>query len=119
MSTPASAGFVSLASLQGKLKRLAGKSGKSPVRKGGERDRPRSPLVNGRSANSAFGDDGDAETDANEEEDDFVYLKYDPAVGLDTDKYAVLPNDWPYCVPYGVKHYCVWSRVGPHYEVLC
>ncbi|WVQ77604.1 hypothetical protein IAR50_007292 [Cryptococcus sp. DSM 104548] len=30
---------------------------------------------------------------------------------LDPEKYAVLPNDWPYCVPYGVRHFCVWSRI--------
>ncbi|EKC97378.1 cytoplasm protein [Trichosporon asahii var. asahii CBS 8904] len=40
-----------------------------------------------------------------------VYLTYDPRRGLDHSKYAVLPNDWPYCVPYGVRHFCVWSRV--------
>lgn len=52
--------------------------------------------------------DGDA---AGEEDEHDVYLTYDPARGLDHSKYAVLPNDWPYCVPYGVRHFCVWSRV--------
>jgi hypothetical protein len=40
------------------------------------------------------------------------YLRYDPSKGLDYETYAVLPNDWPYCVPYGVRHFCVWSRVS-------
>lgn len=43
--------------------------------------------------------------------DDDTFLKFDPNEGLDPDKYAVLLNDWPYCLPYGVRHYCVWSRV--------
>ena len=41
-----------------------------------------------------------------------AYLRYGPDVGLEAGKYAVLPNDWPYNVPYGVRHYCVWSRVS-------
>ena len=38
-------------------------------------------------------------------------MKYDPSTGFDTTKYAVLANDWPYNTPYGVRHYCVWSKV--------
>ncbi|WWC86570.1 uncharacterized protein L201_001447 [Kwoniella dendrophila CBS 6074] len=39
------------------------------------------------------------------------YLTYDPEGGLDQSKYAVLVNDWPYNIPHGVRHYCVWSKV--------
>jgi hypothetical protein len=39
-----------------------------------------------------------------------VFLRWEG--DLDPEKFAVLPNDWPYCVPYGVRHYCVWSRVS-------
>ncbi|WRT64469.1 uncharacterized protein IL334_001401 [Kwoniella shivajii] len=39
------------------------------------------------------------------------YLTYDSEKGLDTEKYAVLPNDWPYNIPYGVRHFCVWSKL--------
>ncbi len=35
----------------------------------------------------------DEDEDEDESECDFVFLKYDPTVGLDADKYAVLPND--------------------------
>lgn len=55
------------------------------------------------------GDDNHGLKDDELEHD--VYLTYDPQRGLDHTKYAVLPNDWPYCVPYGVRHFCVWSRV--------
>lgn len=30
---------------------------------------------------------------------------------LDRSRYTVIFNDWPYSIPHGVKHYCVWSRV--------
>lgn len=46
------------------------------------------------------------------EDEQAVYLRWDEKNGLDGEKYAVLPNDWPYNVPYGVRHYCVWSRVS-------
>ncbi|WWC68263.1 uncharacterized protein I206_102186 [Kwoniella pini CBS 10737] len=39
------------------------------------------------------------------------YLKYDLDLSLDSSKYAVLVNDWPYNIPYGVRHFCVWSKV--------
>ncbi|ODN85100.1 hypothetical protein L202_00923 [Cryptococcus amylolentus CBS 6039] len=42
-------------------------------------------------------------------EEEPEYLKWTGE--LDPEKYAVLPNDWPYCVPYGVRHFCVWSRI--------
>jgi len=64
------------------------------------------------------GTDGQNGEDAADEDNDdgeteqAVYLRYDPVEGLDAEKYAVLPNDWPYNVPYGVRHYCVWSRVS-------
>ncbi|WWC59817.1 uncharacterized protein I303_102379 [Kwoniella dejecticola CBS 10117] len=38
-------------------------------------------------------------------------LQYDPDKPLDSTKYAVLVNDWPYNIPYGVRHFCVWSKV--------
>ncbi|GMK53531.1 hypothetical protein CspeluHIS016_0101170 [Cutaneotrichosporon spelunceum] len=64
-------------------------------------------------------DDGTPSPEEAEEEDDLdIYLKYDPSAGLDGTKYALLPNDWPYCVPYGVRHYCVWSRVPIAHPVL-
>lgn len=47
-----------------------------------------------------------------EEVDEAVYLKWKEGERLDAEKFAVLPNDWPYNVPYGVRHYCVWSRVS-------
>lgn len=31
---------------------------------------------------------------------------------LDPDLYSVLRNDWPYNVPLGVEHCCVWSKVS-------
>ncbi|WVN87413.1 uncharacterized protein L203_102592 [Cryptococcus depauperatus CBS 7841] len=40
-----------------------------------------------------------------------IFLTFKEEEGLDPEKYAVVPNDWPYCVPYGVRHFCVWSRV--------
>ena len=55
---------------------------------------------------------GQAEMDDDEENDQPVYLTWD-SKGLKAEKFAVLPNDWPYNVPYGVRHYCVWSRVSP------
>ncbi|OCF33737.1 hypothetical protein I316_04449 [Kwoniella heveanensis BCC8398] len=39
------------------------------------------------------------------------YLSYDAEEGFDESKYAVLNNDWPYNIPPGVRHFCVWSRV--------
>lgn len=59
----------------------------------------------------ANGDEEEGEEDGEEIEPP-VYLKWDDENGLDGEKYAVLPNDWPYNVPYGVRHFCVWSRVS-------
>lgn len=87
--TPSSVGFVSLSSLnllEAKLKKKKSKS--KSDRKSKEKEKEE------------------------EEGDEPEYLRYDPTFGLDESKYAVLPNDWPYCVPYGVRHYCVWSRVS-------
>ena len=54
---------------------------------------------------------GENEEEEGAEGDEPVYLKWEEN-GLDGEKYAVLPNDWPYNVPYGVRHFCVWSRVS-------
>ncbi|KAE8538175.1 hypothetical protein D1P53_005513 [Cryptococcus gattii VGV] len=86
--TPSSVGFVSLSSLnllEAKLKKTKSKS--KSDRKSKEKEKEE--------------DDGDEPE----------YIRYDPNAGLNESKYAVLPNDWPYCVPYGVRHYCVWSRI--------
>ncbi|WVQ80947.1 hypothetical protein IAT38_003054 [Cryptococcus sp. DSM 104549] len=39
------------------------------------------------------------------------YLKSGPNGEFDETKYAVLLNDWPYSLPHGVRHFCVWSTV--------
>lgn len=57
------------------------------------------------------GDQADEGAEGEVEGEGAVYLKWDDN-GLDDEKYAVLPNDWPYNIPYGVRHYCVWSRVS-------
>lgn len=109
-STPSSVGFVSLSSLNlvnGKLRKtksrtsslekslshlhLAGEGGASEQ---ADADRPSN--LNGE--------------EEEEEEEKPNYLRWDG--WLDSEKYAVLPNDWPYNVPTGVRHYCVWSRVS-------
>ncbi|OWZ76258.1 cytoplasmic protein [Cryptococcus neoformans Bt85] len=88
--TPSSVGFVSLSSLNLLEAKLKKSKSKSKYRKSKEEE-----------------EEEEEEREGHEPE----YLRYDPASGLDESKYAVLPNDWPYCVPYGVRHYCVWSRV--------
>ena len=114
-STPTSAGFVSLANLKivnGKLKAKSKRGSHSSTPVGTPRlngDGPLSgpsaqPIVSGEAPN---GDEEDSESS----EEAPLYLKWDPVIGLDEEKYAVLPNDWPYNVPYGVRHYCVWSRL--------
>lgn len=45
-----------------------------------------------------------------EDEGHPVYLQWSGGE-LDKDTFALLPNDWPYCVPYGVRHYVMWSKV--------
>lgn len=81
------------------------------VRPGGSppRQADAAPQVDGAKADGE-GPDGNYGLKDDELDHD-VYLTYDPQRGLDHTKYAVLPNDWPYCVPYGVRHFCVWSRV--------
>lgn len=136
-ATPSSAGFVSLASLKlvnGKLRRAKGKasadqagiagsgvsaeaSGSSSPGTGSGSASPRGGGVEKDPAAEPGAHEGKDEEGENEEEgegDDEspVYLRYDAEQGLDTDKYAVLYNDWPYNVPYGVSHHCVWSRVS-------
>ena len=133
-STPRSAGFVSLASLRmvdGKLRkaRLAaskiagssnsGASGQStPVGGGGGSpdvvSSPRKVKAEGEDKDGEGGEEVEDEEEGGLDDDDDdvpVYLKWDEEKGLDPDKYAVLPNDWPYNVPHGVRHFCVWSRV--------
>ncbi|KAK8870082.1 hypothetical protein IAR55_000652 [Kwoniella newhampshirensis] len=97
-STPASVGFVSLASLSlvnGKLTKSKSKSALSIASSPGEET---GVTPEGKEAEE-------------EEEHKVEYLRFDPEKGLDAEKYAVLPNDWPYNVPYGVRHFCVWSRI--------
>lgn len=37
------------------------------------------------------------------------YVKWEGK--FDEARWALILNDWPYSMPAGVKHYCVWSRV--------
>ena len=104
-STPSSAGFVSLASLKivdGLLKTPKKRSVPGPSR---------TPVPTEAQTASGAEENGRAGMLLDEEDDQPVYLTWD-AKGLNAQKFAVLPNDWPYNVPYGVRHYCVWSRVG-------
>jgi hypothetical protein len=137
-STPSSAGFVSLASLKmvnGMLKRrkprdstsmsssaVASASASATVTPSKTPSASGSPELLGADESgpqAATADQMDkaeaaAEADDDEYEDmpEPEYLRYEPHTGLDPEKYAVLPNDWPYNVPYGVRHFCVWSRVS-------
>ncbi len=43
---------------------------------------------------------------------DIEYLKYKDGEELDKEKFAILPNDWPYDVPKDVRHIVVWSKVS-------
>ncbi|RXK39988.1 hypothetical protein M231_02783 [Tremella mesenterica] len=45
------------------------------------------------------------------QEDEELYLRWDPTKGLDETKFVVKFNDWPYSLPHGVRHYVVWSKV--------
>jgi hypothetical protein len=96
ISTPSSVGFVSLSSLNlvnGKLRR----------------SNPGTPTKQG--SGSSTGQKGEPEGEEEDDEgEEAEYLRWEG--WLDGAKYAVLPNDWPYNVPYGVRHYCVWSRVN-------
>jgi len=44
--------------------------------------------------------------------DNDVFVKYDPEHGLDHEQFAIILNDWPYCMPYGVRHTCIWCKVS-------
>jgi hypothetical protein len=46
------------------------------------------------------------------------FLKYNEDKGVESDKYAVLVNDWPYSMPAGVRHYVIWSRVSRTHYIL-
>ncbi|BEI83162.1 hypothetical protein CcaverHIS002_0310300 [Cutaneotrichosporon cavernicola] len=97
-STPSSVAYVSLDSVLPKVNRR---------------------LERARRREQALASDDSASSEEPEEEDEpDIFLKYDPNSGLDGTKYALLPNDWPYCVPYGVRHYCLWSRVPIAHPVL-
>jgi hypothetical protein len=108
-NTPSSAGFVSLASLKlvnGRLRRQdSGSGGRKQTSEVGSGSIQRKEEEKGVECQVAGEQDDDPEERAE-------YLRWDGKVGLDDEKYAVLPNDWPYNTPYGVRHYCVWSRVS-------
>lgn len=113
-STPSSVGFVSLSSLNlvnGKLRKT--KSRTSSLEKSlshldlsaaGEGNEGRRTELGEQTESKHNGEEEE------EEEEKPNYLRWEG--WLDSEKYAVLPNDWPYNVPTGVRHYCVWSRVS-------
>lgn len=108
-STPSSVGFVSLSSLNlvnGKLRKT--KSRTSSLEKSlSHLDLTKSQ---GSGLDERANGEHTEEEGEEEEEEKPNYLRWDG--WLDSEKYAVLPNDWPYNVPTGVRHYCVWSRVS-------
>jgi hypothetical protein len=112
-STPSSVGFVSLSSLNlvnGKLRKT--KSRTSSLEKSLSH-LDLSAAGEGGASEQADGNHAsrlDGEEEEEEEEEKPNYLRWEG--WLDSEKYAVLPNDWPYNVPTGVRHYCVWSRVS-------
>lgn len=115
-STPSSVAYVSLDSVLPKINRRLERS-----RRRAERARANSnasSLKSGESARSVEGQTPEDDDDEDDDDEPDIFLKFDPASGLDKDKYALLPNDWPYCVPYGVRHYCLWSRVPIAHPVL-
>jgi hypothetical protein len=89
-STPSSAGFVSLEGLF----------------------RHNSGVPNENTGHTSSRDTENGSVDLPE------FLRHDPT-GLDKNRYAVLYNDWPYNAPYGVRHYCVWSRVSNSAKLRC
>ena len=119
-TTPSSVGFVSLSSLNlvnGKLRRSRpGTPSKSSPQTHASPASGTTENVNGNGNGHSNGNgngngEGHGEDESDEDEgEEPVYLRWEG--WLDADKYAVLPNDWPYNVPYGVRHYCVWSRVS-------
>ncbi len=104
-STPSSVAYVSLDSVLPKVNRRLERA---------RRRRERARAVSDASTGSSV----EPEDEIDEDDEPDIFLKYDPAAGLDSSKYALLPNDWPYCVPYGVRHYCLWSRVPIAHPVL-
>jgi len=105
-STPSSVGFVSLSSLNlvnGKLRKT--KSRTSSL----EKSLSHLDLTKSQGSGLDEQANGHAEEEEEDQEEKPNYLRWDG--WLDSEKYAVLPNDWPYNVPTGVRHYCVWSRV--------
>ncbi|WVR04881.1 hypothetical protein IAU60_001893 [Kwoniella sp. DSM 27419] len=83
----------------------------------------RLPFPTGEPSNSATGNDGPSAVDSTASipssevspssapRAEAKYLTFDSSTGFDEENYAVLPNDWPYNIPYGVRHFCVWSRL--------
>lgn len=102
-STPSSVAYVSLETALSKVNRKLARQKRVQEAKANG-----SPAIGSPANGSPASSSGEAE----EDDEPDIYLKYNPEKGLEEDKYAVLPNDWPYNVPYGVRHYCVWSRVG-------
>ncbi|EIW70968.1 hypothetical protein TREMEDRAFT_73151 [Tremella mesenterica DSM 1558] len=118
-STP-SAGFVSLSSLSNKRKRherSLKRQSSTPVSGddqavtngfGSSQFQNAFTKMDEKSTGSSV---GSGEDDDDDDEEEAEYLRYDHEKGLDRTKYACLINDWPYNIPYGVRHYCVWSKV--------
>jgi len=110
-STPSSAGFVSLDSLKmvnGLLRRSRKRS--STPTPGISGIQSRDDAADGQESYGKWNPGSEVLGEVDGE--DPVYLKWEEGRGLDAEKIAVLPNDWPYNVPHGVRHYCVWSRVS-------
>jgi len=99
-STPNSVAYVSLESVLPRVNKALARK-RSKRRSAVETDTPSS-----RESSADQQEDDDDDDDPAHD----VFLRWEGH--LDPEKYAVLPNDWPYCVPYGVRHYCVWSRVS-------
>jgi len=119
-STPSSVGFVSLSSLNlvnGKLRKTRSRT--STLEKSTSHlDLTASSSRESGSIGNGDGNDGvEQDEEEEDEEDKPEYLKWEG--WLDSEKYAVLPNDWPYNVPTGVRHYCVWSRVSHCSPLRC
>jgi hypothetical protein len=103
-STPSSVAYVSLESVLPRVNKALARRQASSLRPGASgANTPSEPPYVGANANA---NDVDGDDDPAHD----VFLRWEGH--LDPEKYAVLPNDWPYCVPYGVRHYCVWSRVS-------
>lgn len=110
-STPSSVAYVSLDSVLPRVNKALARRKERQSR----RRNPISPSETPASSDDSYGGaadalDGEADDQDLEDPAHDVFLRWEGH--LDPEKYAVLPNDWPYCVPYGVRHYCVWSRVS-------